>query len=577
MPGSSDKDKGVRAQALASVTQEMSSSRLRILGDLMESRKKAEQHEQEFLRTIHSENAAFSQIVSLFENSLSEVRDNAEQMSQRFESAVSKVDEVASERHEILRKDVSKHIDDAVKSVSESHGPLRDSIMQIEPQLTSLQARFGALTVQADAKIEDTVHALEESIQTVSTSIAKSIQNIEDQVSKLSDKITLASQRLLNLETETQERIDKLFCEMESRIQSRSSDIEALMESKIILLESRMRSLLAERIGGTEEQLEARMQERLEEEVNKVKTDVNESTDERVLGINKRLLALEQQQAILELQITQSRAAGSRNSETDIRLFELQSQIDSLVTETASRLSMQETRLMAVAHSGFHYDWDLTHPIPRLNSLGLLSTGGKHVNSDLFDVGPYKNLQLRLFPVNAPGTDSPTLWLIHRPVSADTPIPVYVDLSIGTHKRGPIKMKKVQELFGHWVWEAVFEGARIQSLVDSDSLRISVEISTRQWMLDSDITALAPMMAASPSTEEDDLPPSPSNMTSYTFAGPQELPLRPLTTNPFDRNEITLPAVSSKGSLTPRRSSWAQFGGTSPIADSNVEQSNPFR
>ena len=137
-------------------------------------------------------------------------------------------------------------------------------------------------------------------------------------------------------------------------------------------------------------------------------------------------------------------------------------------------------------------------------------------------MGPFRDLQFRFFP------EAGIVWLIHRPTanSSEALLPLAVDIGVGTLKRGPIRMKKVQELFGHWVWEAAFTGLSVSAEVSVDeSLRISVEVCARQWLED---------LHADP-------PDSPSQMSSYSFSAPPK-------TNPFTPD------------LTPSRSSWAQFG-----------------
>ena len=133
-------------------------------------------------------------------------------------------------------------------------------------------------------------------------------------------------------------------------------------------------------------------------------------------------------------------------------------------------------------------------------------------------------------------------------------------------------MKKVQELFGHWIWEGSgFDRDVIEKEVDKNgSLVVSVEISMRQWLASNNDT-----VAASMSSEN--FPESP--MSAYTFAdgtSTPQLPLRPLSTNPFD-NEMKKKTEEKPSALTPRRMSWAMFGDHADDEGASASTSlNPF-
>ena len=63
-----------RVLVASNLTEDISSSRLAILSELMDARKRAEQQEQEFLKKIHRENAGLSSLIGLFEEGLADVK-----------------------------------------------------------------------------------------------------------------------------------------------------------------------------------------------------------------------------------------------------------------------------------------------------------------------------------------------------------------------------------------------------------------------------------------------------------------------------------------------------------------------
>ncbi len=96
----------------------------------------------------------------------------------------------------------------------------------------------------------------------------------------------------------------------------------------------------------------------------------------------------------------------------------------------------------------------------------------------------------------------------------------------------------------------------------------------RQWLVPPTDTVSGSMTVSAP---ENQFPDSP--MSAYTFAGGMEgrytpqLPLRPMSTNPFERAS----KEEKKSALTPRRMSWAMFGGDAPVEETlDPSSSNPF-
>ncbi len=126
-------------------------------------------------------------------------------------------------------------------------------------------------------------------------------------------------------------------------------------------------------------------------------------------------------------------------------------QIGDLDSRISARLSNQETALCAVGSTGYFHEWTIPDAQTKLEPLGLFSSSNKFVSSDSFSIGPYSNLQLRLYPLNSSLNNSPSVWLIHSPSGTDPngpSLPVYVDLGIGRSKRAQCRMKKVPELLG---------------------------------------------------------------------------------------------------------------------------------
>ena len=585
MPPSSNKDKDLRTQAVSSVAQDMSSARLRILGDLMDNRKRAEHHEQEFLRTIHSENSAFTQIVSLFENSLAELREESTTTTEQIQSRLDSVAKSIPNIHETMIADLGPQIsalkDEVARVNAESHA-VRELLPQ---QLSELREQMRSMPASWENQMEAIKSDVAASVDSVKADFAQPVQVIDGKVAQLIQDTTSLRSRVGHLESLIESKIANCVKTLTDRMECDKAELTNVFATKTLALESRLIEMFDSRIAGIEEplttQLESEltkavlgMESKLTAQSAMAREQVTSMTDEIFLNVNNRLLQLEQQsRGPAEADYVLSQQLETLVSSINIKNEALMNErIQSVSAVSEGRLhdlsvqvEQQAALIHSIAHSGFHHEWRITHPIARLNSLGLLSTGGKYINSEPFSIGPYKNLQLRLFPVSQQSGSNPAVWLIHRPMSADTLIPIFVDISIGQSKKGPIKMKKVQELFGHWVWEASFPIGVVQSEIDNDCLTLSVEISLRQWM---DVPQ-EPVVETTEAFEEVELPDSPSAMSNYTFAPTlPALPLRPIQTNPFDKGE----GKHKADSLTPRRSSWAQFG-----EEVSSTVSNPFR
>jgi len=564
-PGSS-RGKEVRSQALASVTQDMSSSRLRILGDLMESRKRAEQHEQEFLRTIHSENAAFSQIVSLFESSIEDVRSESSKLNeetiQRVEVQGVFIDELKSrlgseisERFESISSEITRDKDVSTKSMDSVRVELAKTKAELDHLLTAVPLIKGQLESQG-AETRRLLDDFESRISSMGVELAKTGRLVEASEERLERKIEGAVE------------------EFTKRLDSLPSELEGKLSVKIIEAESRLRALIDARVGGTEEQQESRTRELIEEACTSLEMRIeNISMDskrasaaatesagqlaQRLDGLSAPVPSLTEEKIgnlFEEMFEKKFSSPKTDSSELEKEIKNLRNEVLNLSQHFSRQLEAHAKTLKAVSLAGYRHEWKIVQAASKFKSLGLLSAPNKFVNSESFSIGPYENLQLRVFPVSTQTSDQPTVWLIHRPESYEAVVPIFVDLAVGSSKRGPIKLKKVQELFGHWVWEAHFVGDILSELDEEGSLIISAEVSMRQW---TDLRGLNP-----PTTyeEKEDVPDSPSGMSSYTFAGP----LKPLPTNPFEQSD-------NRGPLTPRRSSWAQFGTPELVA------LNPFK
>jgi len=579
-----DTTRDMRQQAAASVAQDMSSVRLRILADLMESRKKAEAHEQEFLKTIHSENAAFSKVVSLFEESIDELRcsignlresahvNMSEYAAQTEASRVSMMVEFnnlkqkLSEECELSKEAMTKSIEsfgsdmnnrlanlDAEKRriydiINELESRLNDEIARLSREnsnnnvsvfdkLTGLEAANHSLS----KRLDDWSHSCENRAEQQVASFLEMIREHEAEITKGFEY------RLVDLQRQIEDNLDKRL----ATFQTESND------STSLLLSERMDSLRDQMLGQLREtgtQFESRC--------NSIETCISVLPSKQ--GIDESVL-----------QGLEERLRKQWEEDLSCRMSLLVDQVSDLDSRISARFGNQESSIRALASTGYFYDWTIRDAKSKLHGLGVMSTGGKFVSSEMFSIGPYSNLQLRLYPVSSSlSNSSPSVWLIHSPSGTDqspAALPVYVDLGIGRSKRALCRMKKVQELFGHWVWEGSgFDKDFISKEIDVDgSLIVSVEISMRQWLAaPSEPTMTTNMLPV------ESLPESP--MSAYTFAGGRttpQLPLRPMSTNPFEK----VPQEPSKSALTPRRMSWAMFGGDEgPTDEAIVPSSNPF-
>ena len=578
MPSASTKAKDIRTQGVASVTQDMSSARLKILGDLMENRKRAEQHEQEFLRTIHSENAAFSRIVSLFEESIEEVKENTELCSNDLVSFMESQKAELSSAKSQLEQRMESEVNSIKQTMEKLESSSATGVSAFSKQLDALQSKLMALVSSSEFKSKEDTAKMDELKKALST-LSASVTTLASE----SDSLRFETSRQLEtLSSEVHQQLATIKSEHESSL----ARIQSVFEKRMSASEANLRALIDSRIGGMEEQLgnklkeereglEALISDSAQSASQSLKTEIRDELKISSSEINGRLLELEQRVALLpdttvvthEVEkIVSSRLLNDNQmNASEERVKYLEDQLRMLKSEIHSSLTAQTSMMNAIAHAGFRYEWNITNAIARFTSLGLLGGNpGKFVSSENFTLGPYKNLSLRFFPISTVNGDSPTVWLVARPASPDSIVPVYVDIGIGQSKRGPLKRKQVQELFGHWVWEASFSSDIMTAEMQADDLPISVEISMRQWMDLDRLSNIAPTVQTDVPDIEGETPESPSAMSNYTFVPiPQ--------TNPFENT----------GSVTPRRSSWAQFG--SPPPDENTAlntsrlASNPFK
>lgn len=570
----SAKARDLRAQAVASVTQDMGSARIKILGDLMESRKRAEQHEQEFLRTIHSENASFSQIVSLFESSLDELRTESLSINESVQDSI----RMFHQEMNASRSELKNVVESEIISFKQSH----------EKVVSSHSASLASLSSQVDSVHGKTL-AIQSSLEyRLNESDAKhmelltSLDTMNVKQSEMSNKLMDLSARFDALEKDIQSRCEDQLRSLSADLAALKTELDTKVDQQVQDAERRVRDTFEARLAGLEEILEGNFRDRIDtasvEQESKWRDDLSQTHDKLIDGFMKseealkaRLDSLEscsQNQpdtqviqslivARVEQLVEQFGLTGLTKSTRD-SIRNLEERMSNLRSDFNTQLAQLSSILNAVAHSGFHYEWRITDAIARFKSLGLLGSPGKFVNSETFNLGPYNNMSLRFFPVSTVTGESPTIWLIQRPESPEASVPLYVDIAIGSLKRGPLKRKHVQELFGHWVWEGSFQSDIVSSEKSGDDLSISVEISMRQWM---DLEEIA--FRQQQKVAEEEIPDSPSAMSTFTFV--PQLP----QTNPFN-----------EGSVTPRRSSWAQFANSpdenKPIATSRAA-SNPFK
>lgn len=528
-----------RTEAISAVVQEMGGSRLRILGDLMDSRKRAEAQEQEFLRTIHSENAAFSQIVSMFET---HVRELQVTMDSRIKGCSTQISSLQSELVPIIKSDFSTQLSTSIAS-------LRSELDSI----TAESARSGRNHIILETKLSESVSSTSKSFGEVSSRIegvTSRMSAIECEVAQTSRDMTEArsdsersietlSARITSLEKEwpqqLESRISSRFSEFQnsvlsecrSEFTSNISDLRESFQSKLDQLEHRFVSSLAElpSISALEDRFTSALSaqdekfskliQAMEQKIEGGLTDPSYMTT-----MTNRISQLECQNSEMDAKYPEIFI-----SEINSRISPIESQLALISNSVASKLTEQDTLLRSAVSAGHYHDW---HVDPT-----TMKSAAKYVSSDWFSIGPYPNMQLRLFP------ETSTVWLIHRP-EGDLPLPVFVDLSIGRSKRAMCRVKKTAELFGHWIWEADGFG----KLDDSEIIVVSAEISMRQWMLEAPDTS------------------SQVSSGGFTFLPP------PPSTNPFEN----LNNDSTTGSTTPRRESWAKFG---PPNDASPR--NPFR
>ena len=378
------------------------------------------------------------------------------------------------------------------------------------------------------------------------------------------------------------QKIDRFPFIFQELVRDSRKEIETSFELRLADTESRMQGYISEQLHNISAQLEATFESRLSTlsiEREKEAQDIASRYESR-FGEIEELLRSNKDDETIKFVDEDKLAEFKQVVENKIDQFVSQNfhhmveEIESLETRLSSSINRQDMAIRALGTSGYFHEWTIRDAKSKLQSLGLLSSGGKFVSSEIFSIGPYSNLQLRLYPLSSSLASNTSVWLIHAPGSDQNgpSLPVFVDLGIGKSRRALCRMKKVQELFGHWIWEGSgFDRDVIEKEVDnSGSLVVSVEISMRQWLASNNDTVPTSMSS-------ENFPESP--MSAYTFAdgtSTPQLPLRPLSTNPFD-NEMKKKTEEKPSALTPRRMSWAMFGDHADDEGASASSSlNPF-
>ena len=567
-------EKSIRAQAVASVTQDMSSARLKVLGDLMETRKKAEAHEQEFLRAIHSENAAFSQIVSLFESNLLDIRSELSSETHALEEKLTTVAlEVGAFKDNILGG-VDSQISKLLETVSLLQTQLDQSKLEQQQVVDSLKQKVNDTLILDDkrsvslrSEIFDVISSLESRMNIPIVSMDAKISSISTDLASLPS--ALISQFNLSLIAST----ESIRNEFELKLKEEEKMNEEL-NSRLNEFEAKFFTFVKAEIAVASEQIQAQHQLDLKkeltqmEEVNmnrftefsaKFSQETDEKFENRNIEISNEISKFSFASPQLDLLGTELKSIATRVESDEVvwatKMEETEAKMSKKLEEVSMNFSGKfdcfSNQLTSISSTGHYYDWIIPTAISRLKSLGILSGSPSYISSESFKMGPFRDLFFRFFPATA------VVWLVHKPSAnaSEALLPLAVDIGIGDSKRGPIRMKKVQELFGHWVWEATFAhlaGSQLsQQLGKGGELKITVEIAMKQWLVPNEEDEV-----------EDDysLPNSPSAMSNYTFAD-QKFSDQQKVLNPFGLNDRD---------LTPRRSSWAQFGEESP------KPPNPF-
>ena len=579
-----DTPKHLRQQAASSVAQDMSSARLRILSDLMESRKKAEAHEQEFLKTIHSENAAFTKVVSLFEDSI-------EGLEASIGSVRADVEVKLSESFALS--------DVAVNAMMEEVRTLKqrsteDSMLFKEEIMTSLKSETTRLDTQwkkaeyQNSQLSGIVSELDSRINTEISKISQEQCSIRDSLQEkmngLEDSIRVLTSGLNEIALSHKMEVEKQQNSLEEILHRHQTEVLENVESRLVDLQSQIEHSLEAKLKSVEqasnESISLLLSERIEsfrQELHTGLRTTNSHLESRCESIEASVSSLPTKLVMDESVLVSFEKDMKQRWQEDLssKMNLLADQISDLDMRISARLGTQDSAIQALRSTGYFHEWTIRDAKSKLHSLGLMSTGGKFVSSETFSIGPYSNLQLRLYPVSSSLSSSPSIWLIHSPSGSDAAIslPLYVDLGIGKSKKALCRMKKVQELFGHWVWEGNgFDRDFVVKEVDTaGSLVVNVEISMRQWLAPTDA------VSGNVTVPLENYPDSP--MSAYTFAGGIEgritpqLPLRPMSTNPFENQSRE--KDGQKSALTPRRMSWAMFG-DAPLEETLVPPSNPF-
>ena len=188
-------------------SEEVTSSRLAMLSDLMDARKRAEKQEQEFLRTIQRENAGFTQLVKLFHDQVSELRHF---VSERVSLASTSREETDAKLAALsaaipaIKHDLQSQSNHQIELISSQ---LSDSITSTE---STLKEALRNLTQTARVDLENCMHALSSESERLDSKFNDQLaalnstisSKFDSQITPLSANLNHALKRVAELENE---------------------------------------------------------------------------------------------------------------------------------------------------------------------------------------------------------------------------------------------------------------------------------------------------------------------------------------------------------------------------------------
>ena len=416
---------------------------------------------------MQRENLAFTQLVKVFEDAVYETKST---VNERLERAAIEIRAQEKRLTALITNDVQD--------------TLRKQVAEITHALTNVESSLAETRTETKKHADSILSDLSSKLESLSTSQKSNEEVILSVKLSAHESETCINDRLSAVEGTLSDSLDSMHQLRQANDASIAGITATTADLKTQLVE------LASKTSALEI----------------VVTEQSTTLTNQMLALQTMLdqVASNQEKMMLEIQAVKESFANHRELVTEeLALLKRPTPPPPQLAQFELQISRLNQRLTQALSAGISKYLTLPRPVD-----------APWVDSELFSLSRgYSQCHFRLFP------DS-QVWLVWRPVPGENPPPVFLDLSLDGLKRGPVDMRRRDELHGCWVWAASFPEST------SEEVTVGAEIPARQWLEGLGFSAV----------EEEEAE------TVFSFAPAK---------NPFE-SEIS--------SLTPRRATWTQFG-----------------